>query len=699
MSPETSMLACLSKLAQLQREVVDKVVLQEAVSELNVEATPFQQIKQLCRHLEGATVEFIKTPDASKMPALLYDQDGNWALVRGLNSRGQWVLEYYNEETSGWEEQELADLVGLSLAKISLAPPFSASKSPVYKLIKREVFSHHRVLLEALLGSVTINIVALASAFYTMQVYDRVVPTAATQTLLVLTLGVAIAVLYEWGAKHFRARLFERLVDAVDQRLARSVYMRFLAVRMDQLPPSVGSLAAQMKGYETVRGFLTTVTSHILIDAPFALAYVFVLYLIAGNLALIPFGFFVLSILVGNFYRKRIDALSNDVNHAVNYKTGLLVESVEGAETIKSGQGGWRMLSRWMNTTDAARGYELEMRHIQENSQHMIAAFQQASYVALVASGALLISSGELTMGSLIACSILSGRILAPVASIPNTLQQWAHTKSAIKSLDALWKLDDDHAGTEHPLVPEKISGRYEFKEVVSLYGEKTALSVSSLKINAGEKIAVLGPVGSGKTTLLRLLSGMYKPQQGSVFLDDMDLSHISKPILADNMGYLQQEGRLFAGTLRDNLTLGLLDPGDDRILHAAKLTGLFDSVVATNPQGMQQVIHEGGQGLSGGQRQLVNLTRVFLREPSIWLLDEPTASMDAGTEAKVIAAFNENLDASQTFILVTHKMEMLKLVDRIIVIANQQVVMDGPKQLVLERLKQNSVKAVKGDA
>ena len=345
------------------------------------------------------------------------------------------------------------------------------------------------------------------------------------------------------------------------------------------------------------------------------------------------------------------------------------------------------MLSRWMNTTDAARNYELEMKHISERSQHMIAAFQQTSYVALVASGATLVSVGELTMGSLIACSILSGRILAPVASIPNTLQQWSHTKSAIKSLDAIWNLEDDHASNDHPLVPDNIKGAYRFDGAVSQYGEKLALSVQNFNIAAGEKIGILGPIGSGKTTMLRLLSGMFKPQQGRVLLDDMDLSHIAKPVLADHMGYLQQEGRLFAGTLRDNLTLGLLDPGDEKIFAAAKITGLFESVVSSHAEGLQQAIHEGGQGLSGGQRQLVNLTRVFLRTPKIWLLDEPTASMDSGTEVKVKHAFQETLRADDTLVLVTHKPDMLQLVDRIVVIAGQQIVMDGPKAEVLERL------------
>ena len=346
------------------------------------------------------------------------------------------------------------------------------------------------------------------------------------------------------------------------------------------------------------------------------------------------------------------------------------------------------MLSRWMKTTDEARDYDQKTRHIQEHAQHLMGTFQQISYVCLVASGALLISKGEISMGGLIACSILSGRVLTPVGMIPNLLVQWAHSKAALAGLDRLWALQDDHHGCEQPLVPVMLAGNYLFENVTSRYGSNKALEVKQLRINAGEKIGVLGPIGGGKTTLLRILSGMYKPQEGRILLDDMELSHISKPMLAEHIGYLQQDGRLFAGTLRENLVLGLIDPGDSALLEAAKLTGLLTAVIATHPKGLQQDIFEGGTGLSGGQRQLVNLTRVFLRQPDIWLLDEPTASLDRNVESQVISALKTTLQPKDTLVLVTHKIEMLEVVDRVIVIVNHQIIMDGPKQEVLARLQ-----------
>ena len=291
-------------------------------------------------------------------------------------------------------------------------------------------------------------------------------------------------------------------------------------------------------------------------------------------------------------------------------------------------------------------------------------------------------------MGALIACSILSGRVLAPVAMIPSQLVQWAHAKAALQGLDRLWKLHDDHHGEEQPVLLENIRGNYRLEAVAIDYAGNKALAVPSLAIQAGEKIGVLGPVGAGKTTLLRLLSGMYKPREGRVMLEDVDLAQIAKPALAERVAYVQQDGRLFAGSLRDNLILGLLDPGDEAILDAARKTGLLQAVIAQHPKGLQQEIYEGGSGLSVGQRQLVNVTRAFLRQPAIWLLDEPTAAMDRALEAQVTQAIRAALAPTDTLVLVTHKAEMLDLVERLIVIANHAIVLDGPKALVLQRLQ-----------
>lgn len=298
-------------------------------------------------------------------------------------------------------------------------------------------------------------------------------------------------------------------------------------------------------------------------------------------------------------------------------------------------------------------------------------------------------SQGQITMGALLACSILSGRVFGPATQLSNQLTHWASVKAALQGLDAIWQLEDDHHGQLQPVHIEQLRGAYRFENVVMSLRGRPALGVPQLKIQPGEKIAVVGPIGSGKTTLLRLLSGMYKPGEGRIWLDDIDLAQISKSKLAEHIGYLPQEGRLLSGTLRENLTLGMLDPGDNAILAASRLTGLYDAVIASQPQGLELDINEGGGGLSGGQQQLVNLTRVFLRHPDIWLLDEPTASLDRTVEQQIVRLLKHSVQRQHTLVLVTHKPELLLLVDRVIVVAHHQIVLDGPRDEILIRLSQ----------
>ena len=686
----THLVQVLFRLAQLQSANIDRLALEDAAGQatLAAQGRPRKELGMVAKHLTLKSPRWIDTPDPSHTPGLVWSSEGgHWGVLRGQNAQGQWVADWWDGATNQWCERAHTALDRHQVALFKLAKPYAASDSSVYQLIRQEVFSHRAVLRDALAGSLMINIVALTTSFYSMQIYDRVIPTGAMQTLLVLTLGVVAAVVFEWLVKRMRSGLYDSLIEQVDQKLARTVYMRFLAIRLDQLPQSVGTLAGQMRGYETVRTFLTSATTQLVIDAPFALLFTLVIWLLAGPVVAIPLFFFGGCLALGGYYRRRIDALAGQAMAASNLKTGLLVESIEGAETIKSGQGGWRMLTKWMKTTDDARESELQMRSISEQCQHLTVAFQQVSYVLLVAAGALLVSRAELTMGALIACSILSNRVLAPVAMIPQQLLQWAHTKAALQSLDRLWALQDDHQG-QRPVIVERLHGGYRCESVQASYGTNKALSLPALSVQPGEKIGVLGPIGSGKTTLLRLLSGMYKPQQGRILLDDVDLAHLAKPLVAEHVGYLQQEGRLFAGTLRENLILGQIDPGDEAIYQAARQTGLLSAVITSHPRGLQQVIFEGGSGLSGGQRQLVNLTRIFLRRPTIWLLDEPTAAMDRDTELLVSRALHQAILPGNTLVLVTHKADMLELVDRLIVIADHQIVIDGPKALVLQKLQ-----------
>lgn len=685
---EGMLLRTLIRLSELQRESVDRLALQEAVAVAQAAGTPVQQqFKTLAAHLGIDAPRWIGEPDGSRLPMLACGAKGEFGLLLGRNGQGLWILSQWDGERQQWTEEARSSLDGFAFASLRLAAPFRAGASPVLAIIQAEVLSHRALLLEASLGGLVIGVLGIAVSFYSMQVYDRVIPAGAVQTLLVLSLGALAAVGLDWLARRARSQLHEQLIERMDQRLARTVFLRLLSVRLDQLPRSVGTLAGQLRGYETVRAFLTQAAGSALIDLPFMLVFLALIAALGGMLAAIPLFFLVAAIGASLWMHGRMQIAAKAASAAGNFKTGLLVETIEGAETIKSGQGGWRMLGRWLKSTDQSRQAEMDSRRLSEQYQHMMGAFQQFSYILLVAFGAWMVSRNELTMGALIACSILAGRVLGPVAMIAGHTMQWAHTRAALEGLDQLWRLQDDHH--DHtPVLVDQLRGDYRMRDVTLQYGAQPALQVSELRIAPGERVGIVGPVGAGKTTLLRLLSGMYKPQQGSIWLDDVDLAQLSKPLLAEHVGYLQQEGRLFAGTLRDNLVLGMVDPGDEVIMGVAQRTGLFASVIAVHPRGLQQEIHEGGSGLSGGQRQLVNLTRVFLRRPRIWLLDEPTAAVDSQSERQIMALLQQTLTARDTLVVVTHKPEMLGLVDRLIVIAHHRIVMDGPTASVLERLQ-----------
>jgi len=686
----------LMRLAKIQRQPVDRLALQAAVNDTEALSPGKEQLEYIKHELNLPNIQWLSSDkvDQTQTPALLFHPENGWSILRAQNALGQWVVQRQDEQTNDWVEETPTDLNDFVIARMTLVKPLDIKTSEVFKVVLDAVFQEKSRLQEIIIGGILINIVALATSLYSMQVYDRVVPTGAQQTLLALTLGVFIAIGFELLVKFLRSFINERLGDNIDRHLAKTIYSRFLSVRLDQLPASVGSLAAQLKGYETIRNFLVTIPSQLLVDLPFIIVFTLVIFMIAGPLAFIPFGFAVLSVVIGIVFRSKVERLTKEATESNNLKTGLLVETVEGAETIKAGQGGWRMLSNWLNTTDEARVYDLDMRKVSEHSQFWIGSLHQVSYISIVALGALSVSSGELSMGGLIACSILSGRVLNPSSKIPSMLVQWGHVKAALQGLDRMWSLEDDHHGVDEPILVEKIFGQYHFNDVMVSYDERTALNIKELKIKPGEKIGIIGPVGSGKSTLLKLLSGLFRPTNGTVTLDGVDLSHISKPVLAENIGYIQQEGRLFKGSLRENLILGLVDPGDDLILKAAEITGLHQAVIAKHPMGLQCPIAEGGTGLSGGQKQLVNLTKVFLRQPSIWLLDEPTASIDRTFEMKVTQALKQNIKPEQTLVLITHKPEMLSLVDRVIVVVDQKIMLDGPKDPVLKKLQEKSQQA-----
>ena len=427
-----------------------------------------------------------------------------------------------------------------------------------------------------------------------------------------------------------------------------------------------------------------------LIDLPFGIVFLLGMMAVGSAwVALVPLTFGLLGIAIGLSARQKINQFSTDSAIYSNAKTGLLVEVVEGVETIKAGSGGWKFLARWISVNSHTIKSDSQMRSFIEGISYLSAMIQQLSYAGLIIVGSVLVMQGSMTMGALIACSILSGRVLAPIMALPGLLVQQGQAMAALKGIEAIYQLKTDTHGVSRPLVPDLVQGHFKLTSTKFSYpGNPPALTVAQLNIPAGENVAILGPIGAGKSTLLRLLSGLYVPQEGQVLLDGLDLSHISRQVISQHVGYLQQDHRLFQGTLRENLLIGMPDPGDHVIQQAMERTGM-NQFVSAHPKGLDRPIMEGGKGLSGGQRQLLAFTRLILCDPQILLLDEPTASMDDEQERRCIQVMQEMVNAGKMLIVVTHKPNILPLVSRIIIVAGHTIAMDGHRDSVLQRLSQ----------
>jgi len=631
--------------------------------------------------------EILEQPDAAFLPLLAYRSDLGWGVIDSQTPQRSWNFRQADKQV-----HTRADELALVLCIRLKADHVKQRKASFSDLLKSDLGNYKGILAEAVIATFLINMLALAVSLFSMQVYDRVIPTRSEYTLIILASGVFLVIVFEAFMKFSRSRIMDKVVVGLDQYLSREVFQRLLKVRIDQMPGSVGSMAAQMRGYEQVRSFFTASTLFGLVDLPMTIIFVSLVAFIGSPLvAIVPVIAAVIAIAMGLIARKRIDAIAAEGATASYYKTGLLVEAVEGVETIKAGAGSWKFLSRWLDVLNITIKNDLDMKHANDNLTYFTQMLQQVSYVGIVIIGSFVVMQGDMTMGGLIACSILGGRVLAPVMSIPNLLVQYAHAKAAKLNIESLFSLEQDNHGVTYPLSPMHIKGAYQCDGMTFNYkdNDRPAITIPQLTIKPGERIAILGPIGSGKSTLLKVLAGLYAPTKGRVLLDGLDIHQISRDTLSERLGYLQQDHRLFQGTLRENLLIGMAAPNDDVLQETLNRTGLIN-LVSSHSSGLDLPISEGGKGLSGGQKQLVAFTRLLLTKPDVFLLDEPTASMDNRQEQRCLQVLRQELTKGQTFIVSTHKTALLDLVDRLIIMDNQRIIIDGPKQAVLDELRRN---------
>ena len=595
---------------------------------------------------------------------------------------------YKTTSESGTNEyQSFPDNTIFRMLKFQAKESIVSSAKAMFESIAKK---QKKYLYYAIIASVSINLLALGTSFYSMQVYDRVIPTNGISTLIALTVGVGIAIFLEMILKLSRGSIIDQASKNMDVEYSHNIFDRFLSIRSDNMPKGIGTLSSKINNYVVVRGFITTASVFILIDFPFAFFFLGIITLVGGvEIGQLILTFIIISILIGFIFKNKIEVLIKSSTLASHKKHGLLVESVENSQKIKTTGASWSVMNKWSQFTEDAINDDIHVKHYTDISTHLAAFVQQISYVATVAFGAYLISTtSDLTMGSLIAITILSNKVFQPMSQIPGLFVQWGKAKVAIEDLDGLYKLASDNEGVDRPITTQLQSHGILCKDLKFSYNEGSeTLNIPNLQIQPGEKVAILGVIGSGKSTLLKILASLYKPTSGKVLLNGIDTQQLSKDNISNTIGYLEQDTKLFSGTLRDNLSIGLVDIADEEILRVSELTGLM-KLISILPKGLDTKVPEGGDSVSGGQRQLIALTRMLIGESKVLLLDEPTASLDEGTEKHILAILQKNITEKQTLIVVTHKAALLNLVDRIIILTEKGIAADDKKEVVLEMLK-----------
>ncbi|MES2990958.1 MAG: type I secretion system permease/ATPase [Pseudomonadota bacterium] len=549
-------------------------------------------------------------------------------------------------------------------------------------------FVYRDVLWAALL----INLFALAFPLFSMNVYDRVVPNYALETLWALAIGVVLVLGADLSMRLLRSHFVDEASARVDVQISATLMEKVLGMRLEHRAESVGSFAASLRGFEQVRDFIASGTVTALVDLPFALLFVGVMLWISPWLVLPVVVAGLLILAIGWVSQQRLHELAETTYRAAAMRHATLIESLTGIETIKAQGAESVVQTRWERANLFLAKTGVKTRALSSRAMFATNTLIQLVSVSVVIIGVHLIGARELTMGALIACSMLASRALAPAGQIIGLMMQYQGARTALENLDRVMDKPVERPAGQTFIERPTLRGEIEFRNVRFAYPGRTdaALDGLSFKIAAGEKVALIGRVGSGKSTIQRLIMGLYQPSEGAVMLDGIDLRQLDPADVRRNCGYVSQDVTLFYGSLRENIAFGLPYAHDTAVVAAAEVAGMSD-LVNRHPRGFDMGVGERGESLSGGQRQSVGLARAVLHNAPMLLLDEPTSAMDFSTEAQIttrIGAFARD----KTVVLVTHRTSLLAMVTRVIVIDGGKIVADGPRERIMEALQSGRV-------
>ena len=649
-------------------------------------------------HQHGLMAAWSRTPvnriPSYALPVLMPLKDGRACILKAINNDKAQV--FWAE--SGFQEHEIpvAELQALARDEVlvvklpsqrhdqTLAPMHGQAFAWFWGTLWR--FRHFYV--ESMVATVLANVLTLASVFFTMNVYDRVVPTQAYASLWTLAIGTAVAAVLEFVMRWLKARLVDLGGKKADLAINATLLREIMSIRLEHRPQSVGIFASSMRDFESLRDFFSSSSMVLLADLPFAVMFLALIAMVGGHLVWVPLLTVPFLVAIGLAAQRPLMKAMRENMKESGDKQSVLVEAVLNLEILKAHNAETYLQRRWeLSNLAGAESYK-SIRSLTNLIMGITTTVQQLVTVVMVVVGVYLIHANQLTLGGLIASVILSGRAISPLASIMSLASRYQQAKTSLETLDGLIKRPRDRSPGRVHVVPDAIAGELEADAVGFAYPGEHKIPVIrnlSMKIGAGQKVAMLGRVGSGKSTLLRLMAGLYAPLSGNVRLDGVDMQQLEPSEVRSKIGYVGQESQLFMGTLRDNLVLSDSWINSNQIHDVLRKLGLYE-LVAAHPRGLDMPVTEAGGGLSGGQRQLVSIARMMLRDPRMVFMDEPTSSMDQNTEARVIAVLREWLQG-RTVLMSTHRPQLLEWADSIAVIDAGQCVAFGEKQELLNKL------------
>lgn len=555
------------------------------------------------------------------------------------------------------------------------------------------LFESRGIYRDVLVASILINLFAIASPLFTMNVYDKIVPNLAFDSLWVLAVGAVVVFTFDFVMRQLRSYFIDVAGKKSDMLLSAKIFAKVMGMRMEARPASTGAFAKHLQEFESIREFFTSATVSTLIDLPFAFLFLFIIWIFAGPMVVVPLVAILILVIYSFYIQSPLKRSIEEGSRLASQKNANLIESIAGLETVKIFGAQSLFQYRWEQAVAHISTWGVQTRRITNSMSSLASYIQQMVTVGLIIVGVYQISDGNVTMGGMIAAVMLSSRAIAPMVQLSVLSTRYNQAKSALKILEQIMASPDEQEEGKQYVHHPVIEGLIEFDNVSFKYPgmETSTLHNINLRITPGEKVAIIGRIGAGKTTLEKLLMGLYRPSDGSVRLDGYELDQIPPSVLRRNIGCVPQDVTLFFGTVRDNIMLGNPLVDDQQVLRAAKRAGVTQ-FTNQDPNGLDKQIGEGGRQLSGGQRQAIVLARSLLNDPPVMVLDEPTSNMDNRSELQIK---NElaRLGSDTTLLLITHKTSMLDVVNRVIVMEQGKIVADGPKEQVLQQLREGKVR------